>query len=60
MKWGSQDGKMGGFQSQSLMKWGPQDWKMGGWSSIRTYKQVAKAKLDLNKTQTIHGGSRGK
>ena len=33
--------------------WGSQDSKTGGWTSMRAYKQVAKAKLDLNKTQVF-------
>ena len=38
-------------QTQSQMMWGSEDSKMGGWTSTRAYKQVAKAKLDLNKTR---------
>jgi hypothetical protein len=33
--------------------WGSEDSKTGGWISTRAYKQVAKAKLDLNKTQVF-------
>ena len=43
-------------QTQSRMKWGSEDSKTGGWTSTRAYKQVAKAKLDLNKTQSVYGG----
>jgi hypothetical protein len=35
------------------MKWGFKYKKTGGWSSTRPYKQVAKAKLDLSKTQVF-------
>ena len=35
------------------MMWGSEDSKTGGWTSTRAYKQVAKAKLDLNKTQVF-------
>jgi hypothetical protein len=31
--------------------WGSEDSKTGGWTSTHAYKQVAKAKLDLNKTR---------
>ena len=40
-------------QTQSRTKWGSEDSKTGGWTSTRTYKQVAKAKLDLNKTRVF-------
>ena len=43
-------------QTQSRMKWGSEDSKTGGWTSTRAYKQVAKAKLDLNKTQSVYDG----
>ena len=43
-------------QTQSRTKWGSEDSKTGGWTSTRAYKQVAKAKLDLNKTQSVYGG----
>ena len=43
-------------QTQSRMKWGSEDSKTGGWTSTRAYKEVAKAKLDLNKIQSIYGG----
>jgi hypothetical protein len=33
--------------------WGSEDSKTDGWTSTRAYKQVAKAKLDLNKTQVF-------
>jgi hypothetical protein len=33
--------------------WSSEDSKTGGWISTRAYKQVAKAKLDLNKTQVF-------
>ena len=33
------------------MKWGFENKKTGGWISTRVYKQVAKAKLYLIKTQ---------
>jgi hypothetical protein len=33
--------------------WGSEDSKTGGWTGTRAYKQVAKAKLDLNKTQVF-------
>jgi hypothetical protein len=41
------------FQSQTQYRtmWGSEDSKTGGWTSTRAYKQVAKAKLDLNKTR---------
>jgi hypothetical protein len=41
------------FQSQTQyrMMWGSEDSKTGGWTHMRAYKQVAMAKLDLNKTQ---------
>jgi uncharacterized protein YunC (DUF1805 family) len=32
---------------------------MGGWISTRAYKQVAKAKLDLNKTQVFLVAAKG-
>jgi hypothetical protein len=40
-------------QTQSQTMWGSEDSKTGGWTSTRAYKQVAKAKLDLNKTQVF-------
>ena len=43
-------------QTQSQTKWGSEDSKTGGWTSTRAYKQVAKAKLDLNKTQSVYDG----
>ena len=39
------------FQTQSQLRWGSEDKKTGGWSSMCAYKQVARAKLDLNKTR---------
>jgi hypothetical protein len=33
--------------------WGFEDSKTDGWTSTRAYKQVAKAELDLNKTQVF-------
>jgi hypothetical protein len=33
--------------------WGSEDSKTGGWTSTRAYKQVAKAKLDLNKNPSV-------
>jgi hypothetical protein len=41
------------------MKWGSKDKKTGGWSSTRAYKQVAKAKLDLSKTQVFLAVAKG-
>jgi hypothetical protein len=35
----------------NIEMWGSEDSKTGGWTSTRAYKQVAKAKLDLNKTR---------
>jgi len=43
-------------QTQSRMKWGSKDSKTGGWTSSRAYKEVAKAKLDLNKTPSVFDG----
>ena len=43
-------------QTQSRMKWGFEDSKTDGWTSTHAYKQVAKAKLDLNKTPSVYGG----
>ena len=40
------------------MKWGSENKKTDGWISTRVYKQVAKAKLDLIKTQLCGGGCR--
>ena len=45
-------------QTQSRTKWGSEDSKTGGWTSTHAYKQVAKAKLDLNKTQYVYGSYR--
>ena len=38
--------------------WGSEDSKTGGWTSTRAYKQVAKAKLDLNKTRVFSMAAR--
>jgi hypothetical protein len=37
------------FQNQTPIWWGSEDMKTGGWTSTHAYKQVARAKLDLNK-----------
>jgi hypothetical protein len=39
------------YQTQYRTMWGSEDSKMGCWTSMCAYKQVAKAKLDLNKTR---------
>ena len=46
-------------QTQSPTKWGSVDSKTGGWTSTRAYKQVAMAKLDLNKTQAFLAAAKG-
>ena len=46
-------------QTQSQMKRGSEDSKTSGWTSTRAYKQVAKAKLDLNKTRMFLAAAKG-
>ena len=41
------------------MKPGSEDSKTGCWTSTRAYKQVAKAKLDLNKTRVFLAVAKG-
>ena len=45
-------------QNQSQMMWSFEDSKTGGWTSTRAYKQVAKAKLDLNKIRVFSMAAR--
>ena len=40
-------------------RWGSEDSKTGGWTSTRPYKQVAMAKLELNKTQVFLAAAKG-
>ena len=46
-------------QTQSQMKRGSEDSKTGGWTSTRAYKQVARAKLDLNKIRVFLAVAKG-
>ena len=46
-------------QTQSQTKWGSEDSKTASWTSTRAYKQVAKAKLDLNKTRVFLAAAKG-
>ena len=46
-------------QTESYFEWGFEDKETGGWISTRAYKQVAKAKLDLNKTHVFLDAAKG-